>query len=88
VPLDAFAITRGTPTTWTRTAASGNIVDCLFCANCGSRIAHQRHEHQGRITLKAGTLDDPGTMAPERHVFTDTALPWVRVLFEDDHAAR
>jgi hypothetical protein len=88
VPLDSFAITRGTPSTWRRTAESGNIVDCLFCATCGSRIAHRRHDHQGRITLKAGTLDDLGEMAPQRHVFTDTALPWVRMLFEDDHAAR
>jgi hypothetical protein len=80
VPLDALVFPGETPAVWTRTADSGNIVDCLFCPRCGSRIAHRRHQHEGRITLKPGTLDDTSWFAPTRHVFTDTALGWVAPL--------
>jgi hypothetical protein len=88
VPIDALVFTGETPAVWTRTADSGNIVDCLFCPHCGSRIAHRRHNHEGRITLKPGTLDDPAWFVPTRHFFTDTALDWVAPLLagQDDMA--
>jgi hypothetical protein len=82
VPLGSFMVTHGDPHIWTRTAASGNLVDCLFCGTCGSRIAHRRHEHQGKITIKAGTFDQACHIAPERHVFQDQALPWIRPLLQ------
>ena len=87
VPLDALVFTAEAPAVWTRTADSGNVVDCLFCPHCGSRIAHRRHNHEGRITLKPGTLDDTSWFAPTRHVFTDTALAWVAPLIADQAAA-
>ena len=82
VPLDALVFIGEQPAVWTRTADSGNVVDCLFCPHCGSRIAHRRHNHEGRITLKPGTLDDPSWFAPTRHFFTDTALGWTAPLLE------
>jgi hypothetical protein len=84
VSLDAFTVTHGEPRIWTRNAASGNLVDCLFCGTCGSRIAHRRHEHQGKITIKTGTLDQPSQVAPDRHVFQDRALPWIKPLLAPD----
>ena len=27
--------------------------------------------------VRVGTLDDPGALAPEVHIFTETKLPWV-----------
>jgi hypothetical protein len=86
VPLDALVFTDGEPAIWTRKAESGNIVDCLFCANCGSRIAHRRHEHDGRITLKPGTLDDGAWFAPTRHIFAENAASWIAPLLKSDHA--
>jgi hypothetical protein len=83
VPLEGFRVTHGDPRIWTRTAASGHIVDCLFCGTCGSRIAHRRHEHQGRIVIKTGTLDEAARVVPDRHVFQDRALPWIQPLLED-----
>jgi hypothetical protein len=87
VALDALRFTAAEPAVWTRQAASGNTVDCLFCPNCGSRIAHRRHEHGGRITLKPGTLDDPSWVRPDRHVFTDEALDWVAPLIAADQVS-
>ena len=80
VPLAAFRFVAGEPATWTRTAASGHVLDSLFCADCGSRIAHRRQLHGGHITLKPGTLDDPRWIVPTRHIFTEEALPWTEPL--------
>lgn len=80
VPLEAFGFIAGTPSVWTRTASSGHLLDCLFCGRCGSRIAHRRSVPAGRLTLKPGTLDDPRWIVPDRHVFTDEALPWTEPL--------
>jgi hypothetical protein len=87
VPLAAFRFVSGEPAVWTRLAASGNLLDCLFCAACGSRIAHRRHMHEGRITLKPGTLDDPRWIQPARHFFVEEALPWTEPLRQADAPA-
>jgi len=86
VPLEALVFTKGEPAVWTRQAESGHVVDCLFCSRCGSRIAHRRHEHQGRITLKPGTLDSINWFAPRAHYFTDDAPDWIKPLLAEDHA--
>ena len=86
IPLEALVFTSGEPAVWTRAADSGHMVDCLFCSQCGSRIAHRRHDHQGRITLKPGTLDSIGWFAPAAHYFTGDAPAWVQPLLEGDHA--
>ena len=87
VPVEALRFTSGEPAVWTREAASGHTVDCLFCQTCGSRIAHRRHEHGGRITLKPGTLDDTSWFAPEKHFFTEEALEWIAPLIEAGNRA-
>ncbi len=82
VALDALVFTQGEPASWTRTAESGHILDCLFCRDCGSRLIHRRHEHGGRQTLKPGTLDDTSWVVPERHFFPESALNWVKPLID------
>lgn len=82
LPLDALEWTAGEPKVWMRKADSGHIVDCLFCGNCGSRLAHRRHEHGGRITLKPGTLDETDWFVPQKHMFTEDALGWVAPLLD------
>lgn len=80
VSLDGLVFTAGEPAIWTRKAESGHTLDCLFCRDCGSRLIHRRHEHGGRQTLKPGTLDDSSWVAPGRHFFPESALPWVKPL--------
>ncbi|MBT2187812.1 GFA family protein [Sphingobium nicotianae] len=84
VGLDTLVFTQGEPATWTRTAESGHVLDCLFCPDCGSRLIHRRHEHGGRQTLKPGTLDDTSWVVPGRHIFTEFALDWVKPLIHEE----
>lgn len=80
VAVETLHFIAGAPAIWPRQTDAGHFTDCLFCARCGTRIAHRRREHGGRMALKPGTLDDTSWVVPERHVFTDTALDWVTPL--------
>ncbi len=80
VAIEGLVFTQGEPSVWTRTAESGHVVDQLYCPACGSRLIHRRHRNEGRQTLKPGTLDDTSWVAPERHIFTEFALGWVKPL--------
>ncbi|MCW2396796.1 MULTISPECIES: GFA family protein [unclassified Sphingobium] len=82
VAIESLAFTQGTPAIWTRNTDSGHRLDCLFCADCGSRLVHRRHRHEGMQTLKPGTLDDTSWVVPGRHFFAETALDWVRPLIQ------
>lgn len=84
VSLDALVFTQGEPAIWTRRAESGHTLDCLFCKACGSRLIHRRHAHEGRQTLKPGTLDDTRWVVPGRHFFPESALDWVKPLISAD----
>jgi hypothetical protein len=48
-----------------------------FCARCGSPIRSVPSASPKVVAVKAGTLDDPGRYAPQMHIWTRSALPWV-----------
>ena len=50
----------------------------LFCANCGSTMA-QYWVDIGMLWPYVGTLDDPASVVPEFHMFTEEQLPWVKL---------
>ncbi|HZV19448.1 MAG TPA: GFA family protein [Sphingobium sp.] len=84
IPVDALRFIAGAPAVWPRQTDTGHLSDCLFCARCGTRVAHRRRAHGGRMTLKPGTLDDMSWVTPDRHVFTDTALDWMAPLIHTE----
>ncbi len=79
VPRAAIQIVRGQPKMWTRNADSGRSVTCAFCANCGTRLFHDRSYNRETINIKAGTLDDPNWLRPIGNIWTDSAQPWVTI---------
>ena len=81
VPLQAFAVTRGTPQQWQRPADSGRTVDCYFCGTCGVRLYHAGSGGSDWLNVKPGTLDDIGWLRPVGHLWTRSAQGWVR--FDD-----
>jgi hypothetical protein len=80
ISINARVFTKGDAAVWTRETESGHQLDCLFCSQCGSRLVHRRHQHEGRQTLKPGTLDDMSWVKPRRHFCPESALGWVRPL--------
>ena len=74
VPLAGFAI-EGPVESFRRTAASGNVSDCHYCARCGTRIFHAR-VGADRAALKPGTLDRRDWLVPVAHIWTSEKQAW------------
>ena len=60
VPAQAFVLMQGNLRTWSRPTDGGKVLECMFCADCGTRI---RHASLGdaTISIKGGSLDSPRT---------------------------
>jgi hypothetical protein len=80
IPRTGFAITRGELRTYRVTGDSGRWIDRSFCPICGSGILHEL-ELRGPefLVIKAGTLDDPGLVAPTYEIFVRSKMPWVSI---------
>jgi hypothetical protein len=50
-----------------------------FCPDCGSPMSFAGDRWPGEIHLFAASFDEPGTLAPEAHVYVEEQLPWVRL---------
>ena len=47
-----------------------------YCRDCGAQICHRALEPV-TIDINAGTLDSPELVAPQFHIHTRDALPWL-----------
>ena len=57
---------------------SGNPHVICRCAQCGTAV-WSWYGRLGRLSygVRAGTLDDPGSVTPDVVIFTQSAMPWV-----------
>lgn len=69
----------GTVKTWRRHHESGRLIDCVFCADCGTRLWHLPELRPTAAVLKPGTLDDTSWLKPVAHIFTRSAQPWIEI---------
>lgn len=53
-----------------------------FCAACGTPLTYEAAVYRGEVHILAGTLDAPGSLVPERHVFDAERLPWLTMADE------
>lgn len=53
-------------------------VERSFCGRCGSQLAWHCQD-DGTLDLTAGSLDDPGAIEPQYHVFVRSAVPWLHL---------
>jgi hypothetical protein len=70
-PNDAFAYTKGSPTTYRSSPRAGR----EFCAVCGTQIAF-REDGAARVDFNIGSLDQPDSFAPQYHIWTESRIPW------------
>ena len=73
----AFRLTHGTVKSWSRPTDSGKTLDCLFCADCGSRIWHEAAGGAETITVKGGSLDEPLDLQRAVHIWRSRKLTGV-----------
>ncbi|HWM45278.1 MAG TPA: GFA family protein [Xanthobacteraceae bacterium] len=79
-----FAVTKGTPATWSRTTERGTVTICYFCKDCGTRIVHER-QGGARVMVRGGTLDDTSCLTVMGHIWVSSAQPWLRPLLTGPH---
>ena len=61
-------------------AGSGKPQEIFRCLDCGTALWSKYHAAPGdSVLLRAGTLDEPETIAPDVHIFTRSKLPWVEL---------
>jgi len=48
-----------------------------YCGKCGTPLSYEGARWPGEVHILAGTLDDPGAVAPKVHVYVGEKLPWV-----------
>jgi hypothetical protein len=70
---ERFSIVRGRPTPY----RSSPKVTRGFCAECGTSLSYRHDDRSGEIDLTLSSLDDPGTLVPEMHIWVEDKLPWV-----------
>jgi hypothetical protein len=76
---DALDLT-GTLKTYVDHGDSGREVLRRFCPNCGSPVITDAAAIPGIHIVKAGTLDDPGSLKPGRQIFCTSKHPWMPIL--------
>jgi hypothetical protein len=74
-PFDAYAITRGAP----RKRRSSGFGERWHCAECGTPLAMRVDYEPDSIDVAVITLDDPALVAPQFHIWTESAVDWVQL---------
>jgi ribosomal protein S18 acetylase RimI-like enzyme len=80
-PAAAFAVTAGQPAEVRATPRAVR----TFCAACGSPLTFREPARPRSIDVTVGSADRPEALPPAHHIWTASALPWLRL---DDDLAR
>jgi hypothetical protein len=75
-PRDRFRLLAGEERVYRSTAASGTGVWRSFCPSCGTPLFAGNDAHPEVVSIKVGTLDDPGGFRRIGHIWTGSAPPW------------
>jgi len=78
VARENFNVTQGALAAF----ASSNDGWRTFCDNCGTHISFESKTFPDYLDVAVCTLDVPGKLPPERHIWTKSQLNWNRV---DEH---
>jgi hypothetical protein len=84
VPTSALQV-QGNTAVYNDRGDSGAAVDRHFCIRCGSPLFTALPARPDMRFIKAGTLDDPNIMAPDVHVWCESA--WRSTVIPDDATA-
>lgn len=68
----------GEPATYTNHGDTGGAVTRHFCGTCGGRLFTSGDLPGSVVMIQAGSLDDPGMVAPESVIYMKDAVAWDR----------
>lgn len=75
LPARAFKWLEGVPARYDSSASCAR----YFCADCGAHLALVTHLSPDSIDVTIATLDHPERAPADRHIWTDSRLPWLRL---------
>jgi hypothetical protein len=74
---DAFRLLTGRPTSYVKTADSGNRRRHAFCPTCGTPVyACADVDDPPSYSLRIGCLDRRAELPPRMRIWCSSALPW------------
>jgi len=78
IEAENFELTSGSLSRHTVTAGSGGPHVIVRCKECGVAI-YSEYPRLGAlgIGIRAGTLDEPGSVTPDGAIFVSEKMPWV-----------
>ena len=69
----AVTLAKGEPR-WYQSSDHGRRA---FCAGCGTPLFFTSTRYPGYVDVTAGSLDQPGRVTPDRHVYEPDRIPWL-----------
>ncbi|MFQ5775190.1 MAG: GFA family protein [Kiloniellaceae bacterium] len=75
VAADRFALTKGEPVRF----KSSDHGERGFCPTCGAQITFVTRHRPQEVDVTVGSLDHPEAHPAERHIWTSSRLPWLRL---------
>jgi hypothetical protein len=74
-PIAHLVWSKGQP----RVFASSAKAHRSFCPDCGTSLTWQDLAEPDRIYLYVGAFNDPSSLYPRDHVWSENAIPWLRI---------
>jgi hypothetical protein len=76
IESDRVEVLNGAPTRVEVPRDDGSAQQVFRCPTCQVAVFSE-YGHPGFRFVRAGTLDEPSSVAPDVHIFTRSRLPWV-----------
>jgi hypothetical protein len=77
IEADRVELLAGEPARRTPPTESGRPLDDFYCAGCGDSLWSDYGRREVMLFVRTGTLDDPGALPPDIHIFTRSKQAWV-----------
>lgn len=78
IETDRVELLQGVPEPVPVTGTSGKTQTILRCPDCRVALWSHYPRAAGKIAfVRVGTLDEPGRLPPDIHIFTSTKAPWL-----------
>jgi hypothetical protein len=66
---------------------SSSVAERGFCSRCGTQIFFRKRDNPHRIDITVASLDEPGAMPPQYHIWTMSQIGWLMIADELPHHA-
>ena len=74
-PRDKVTFTSGAPALFRSSARATR----GFCAACGCQLLWRSNDDDGLLDLSVGSMDVPGALPPQFHMFVRSRVKWLRL---------